>query len=127
MDQPTSIRRRLPRPRSDFGLAVSVDGVDSGLDTVDGRSIFLYLENSLVVGRPEATIGSGAPGLGAGQVAVVLAVNTGSGNFSVNQYIAIKHPNRGGSRRVRRTADPRRRHSVRPRVGSDGDGDIHAH
>ena len=76
-----------------FSLAIFAPGVDSGLDTVDGRSIFLYVENGLVVGRPETTIGSGAPGSGVGPVAIVLAVNGTNGNFSVNQYMAIEHGN----------------------------------
>ena len=76
-----------------FSLFLSAPGVDSGLNTVDGRSIFLYEENGLIVGRPEVTIGSGEPGVGVGPVAIVLSVNALSGNFSVNQYLAIQHAN----------------------------------
>src|SRR5262245_26978633 len=36
-----------------FSLAVSAAGVDSGLDTTDGTSIFLFKEGDLVVGRSE--------------------------------------------------------------------------
>ncbi len=34
-----------------YALSVSVQGVDSGLDATDGRSIFLYKEGNLIVGR----------------------------------------------------------------------------
>ncbi|HEX8031593.1 MAG TPA: DUF5801 repeats-in-toxin domain-containing protein, partial [Vicinamibacterales bacterium] len=34
-----------------FSLSVSAPGVDSGLDTTDGQSIFLFKEGDLVVGR----------------------------------------------------------------------------
>ncbi|MBR1179310.1 hypothetical protein JQ617_35470 [Bradyrhizobium sp. KB893862 SZCCT0404] len=66
-----------------FSLAVSAAGVDSGLDTTDGTSIFLFKEGSLVVGR----IGGAA-----GAAAFAVAINSTSGVVSVAQYASLKHP-----------------------------------
>ena len=67
-----------------FSLAVSAAGVDSGLDTTDGTSIFLFKEGDLVVGR----IGGAA-----GAAAFAVAINSTSGVVSVAQYASLKHPN----------------------------------
>ena len=73
-------------------MDISAPGVDSGVDTVDGRSIYLYLESGRVYGRAELAAGSGVgPGAGNGDVAFILSVNNVDGNFGVNQYLAIKH------------------------------------
>jgi hypothetical protein len=69
-----------------FSLAVSAAGVDSGLDTTDGTSIFLFKEGDLVVGR----IGGAA-----GAAAFAVAINSTSGVVSVAQYASIKHPTPG--------------------------------
>ncbi|MGY8637511.1 DUF5801 repeats-in-toxin domain-containing protein [Bradyrhizobium sp. 14AA] len=66
-----------------FSLDVSAAGVDSGLDTTAGTSIFLFKEGSLVVGR----IGSAA-----GAAAFAVAINSTSGVVSVAQYASLKHP-----------------------------------
>jgi hypothetical protein len=66
-----------------FSLAVSVAGVDSGLDTTDGTSILLFKEGNLVVGR----IGGAA-----GAAAFAVAINSTSGVVSVAQYASLKHP-----------------------------------
>ena len=34
-----------------YGLIISSQGVDSGVDTTAGESIFLFAENGLIVGR----------------------------------------------------------------------------
>ncbi|MBR0711925.1 beta strand repeat-containing protein [Bradyrhizobium liaoningense] len=71
-----------------FSLAVSAAGADSGLDTTDGTSIFLFKEGDLVVGR----IGSAA-----GAAAFAVAINSTSGVVSVAQYASLKHPTGGAS------------------------------
>ncbi|CAN7634698.1 DUF5801 repeats-in-toxin domain-containing protein [Pararhizobium sp. LjRoot238] len=71
-----------------FSLAVSAAGVDSGLDTTDGTSIFLFKEGDLVVGR----IGGAA-----GQTAFAVAINSATGVVSVAQYASILHPTPGAS------------------------------
>src|SRR5215475_10795833 len=63
-----------------FSLAVSAAGVDSGLDTTNGTSIFLFKEGDLVVGR----IGGAA-----GQAAFAVAINSTSGVVSVAQYASL--------------------------------------
>src|SRR5262249_54450837 len=66
-----------------FSLAVSAAGVDSGLDTTDGHSIFLFKEGSLGVGRIDNA---------AGAAAFAVAINSTSGVVSVAQYASLKHP-----------------------------------
>jgi len=66
-----------------FSLAVFAAGVNSGLDTTDGTSVFLFKEGDLVVGR----IGGAA-----GAAAFAVAINSTSGVVSVAQYASIKHP-----------------------------------
>src|SRR5215831_4353214 len=66
-----------------FSLDVSAAGVDSGLDTTNGTSIFLFKEGSLVVGR----IGGAG-----GAAAFAVAINSTSGVVSVAQYASLKHP-----------------------------------
>jgi len=67
-----------------FSLAVSAAGVDSGLDTTDGQSIFLFKEGDLVVGR----IGSAA-----GAAAFAVAIDSVTGVVSTAQYASLFHPN----------------------------------
>jgi hypothetical protein len=69
-----------------FSLAASAPGVDFGLDTTDGTSIFLFKEGDLVVGR----IGGAA-----GAAAFAVAINSTSGVVSVARYASIKHPTPG--------------------------------
>src|SRR5262249_30598859 len=66
-----------------FSLDVSAAGVDSGLDTTNGTSIFLFKEGDLVVGR----IGGAG-----GAAAFAVAINSTSGVVSVAQYASLKHP-----------------------------------
>ena len=75
--------RRGARRTTAFSLAVFAAGVNSGLDTTDGTSIFLFKEGDLVVGR----IGGAA-----GAAAFAVAINSTSGVVSVAQYASIKHP-----------------------------------
>src|SRR5262249_52216075 len=58
-------------------------GVDSGLDTTAGTSIFLFKEGNLVVGR----IGSAA-----GAAAFAVAIDSATGVVSTAQYASLKHP-----------------------------------
>ena len=66
-----------------FSLAVSAAGVDSGLDTTNGTSIFLVKEGDLVVGRIGSAVGAAA---------FAVAINSTSGVVSVAQYASLKHP-----------------------------------
>ncbi|MGQ7829465.1 DUF5801 repeats-in-toxin domain-containing protein [Altererythrobacter sp. Z27] len=71
-----------------FSLDVSSVGVDSGLDTTEGASIYLYKEGDLIVGRV---------GDANGEAAFAIAVDADSGEISVAQYLSISHPTGGAS------------------------------
>jgi T1SS-143 domain-containing protein len=58
------------------------EGIDSGLDTTEGDSIFLFKEGELVVGR----VGSQG-----GDAAFALHID-GFGRVSIAQYKSLKHP-----------------------------------
>ena len=77
-------------PNSVFGLNV-VDGTDSGLNATDGRSIYLYHQGNLIVGR-EGDVGTDAPNA-AGPVALAFSIDSGTGTLTVAEYTAIQHPN----------------------------------
>lgn len=66
------------------------NGIDSGLDATDGRSVFLYKEGSLVVGR-EGTSGGTADSNG--KVAFAISLDGSSGVLTVAEYIALYHHN----------------------------------
>ncbi|WP_218572198.1 DUF5801 repeats-in-toxin domain-containing protein, partial [Pseudomonas xionganensis] len=59
------------------------DGTDSGLETTDGQSIFLYKEGDLVVGRVGASDGPAA---------FAVSIDADSGVLSVAQYLSLHHP-----------------------------------
>ncbi len=68
----------------------SATGVDSGLKTTAGLTIWLFQEGDIVVGR----VGSGATGEtpnGGGAVAFAVAIQN-DGDLQVAQYLALKHP-----------------------------------
>jgi len=73
-----------------FSLKISANGVDSGLDATDGRSIFLYKEGALIVGR-EGTAGGMADANGA--VAFAIALDSATGVLTVAEYTALHHAN----------------------------------
>jgi hypothetical protein len=73
---------------TDISLAITGgDGADSGLDTTDGTSIFLYDNNGVIEGRV---------GGETGDVAFALSVDN-SGQVTVAQYESLWHPTPGGS------------------------------
>ena len=87
------------KPGADFAGAVTSievvyssgngNGTNSDLDTTDGRSIFLYKEGKLIVGRAETSVGSGANPQG--DVAFALTIDN-SGTLTVAQYLSLHHP-----------------------------------
>jgi VCBS repeat-containing protein len=76
-----------------LSLKVSSTGVNSGLDTMAGSSIFLYKEGDVVVGRVGSGIGGNTPNP-AGAVAFVVSIDT-DGKLNVAQYLSIHHDNTG--------------------------------
>ncbi|WP_439889384.1 DUF5801 repeats-in-toxin domain-containing protein [Pseudomonas sp. MBLB4123] len=76
-----------------YGLKVSAQGVDSGLDdSLTGQDILLYLEGGNVVGK----VGSAS-----GAVAFSVSVNSGTGAVTLDQARAVLHsPNSGPDQAV---------------------------
>ncbi|OAF19403.1 DUF5801 repeats-in-toxin domain-containing protein [Bradyrhizobium neotropicale] len=73
-----------------FVLNVSASGVDSGLDATDGRSVFLFKEGNLIVGREglaDGTVDSG------GKVAFAISIDSATGVLTVAEYTALYHHN----------------------------------
>jgi hypothetical protein len=71
-----------------FSLNVSSAGVDSGLDTTSGQSIFLFKEGNLIVGRV---------GGAGGDAAFALAIDPATGVVSMVEYLSILHTNTGSA------------------------------
>lgn len=61
------------------------DGTNSGLMTTDGKEIFLFLENGLIVGRVDNATG---------QIAFAVAIDQ-NGGVSIAQYLSLEHPQAG--------------------------------
>ncbi|MGL4396124.1 MAG: DUF5801 repeats-in-toxin domain-containing protein [Hyphomicrobium sp.] len=74
-------------------VAPATVGIDSGLDVVDGRSVYLYQLGALVVGRIETTLGSGPNAAGA--IAFAVSIDSTTGAISLAQYAPIKHDDLG--------------------------------
>ena len=64
-----------------LGIIGGLNGTDSGLDTTEGTSILLYLENGVIVGRV---------GGESGPAAFAIHINQ-DGEISVAQWLSIKH------------------------------------
>ena len=74
-----------------FSLDVSApNGVDSGLDATDGRSVFLFKEGNLIVGR-EGTAGDTTDANGS--VAFAISLDSSTGQLTVAEYTALYHHN----------------------------------
>ncbi|WP_336985688.1 beta strand repeat-containing protein [Altererythrobacter aquiaggeris] len=71
-----------------ISLTLSANGVDSGLDTTDGTSIFLFKEGAVVVGR----IGANATVAATGVAAFAVGIES-DGTLGLVQYLSIRHTN----------------------------------
>ena len=71
-----------------YALALSSAGVDSGVDTSSGQSIFLYQEGNLIVGRV---------GNASGEAAFAIAIDAVTSQISMIQYLSLSHPNSGNA------------------------------
>jgi VCBS repeat-containing protein len=78
-----------PGTTTTYALAVSAQGVDSGLNLTDGTSVFLFLEDGLVVGRA----GTDATDAADNPAAFALAIDATTGQVSMVQYLSLQHPN----------------------------------
>jgi hypothetical protein len=66
---------------TEFGLSLSIEGADSGLQTTDGTSILLYNNNGVIEGR----VG--------GVVAFSLEIDSATGKVTLTQFLSLYHPN----------------------------------
>ncbi|WP_212488921.1 DUF5801 repeats-in-toxin domain-containing protein [Bradyrhizobium liaoningense] len=73
-----------------FALNVSTSGVDSGLDATDGRSVFLFKEGNLIVGREGLADGTADS---SGKVAFAISIDSATGVLTVAEYTALYHHN----------------------------------
>jgi len=72
----------------DLSLAiVGGDGTDSGLETTDGTTIYLYVENGLIVGRMADSNGDADAN---GDAAFAIGID-GLGGVSIVQYLSLAH------------------------------------
>ncbi len=76
-----------------ISLDVSGVGASSGLQTTNGRNIFLYKEGNLIVGRASTSPGGTANPSGA--IAFAIAIDGTTGVTTVAQYLSIKHDDVG--------------------------------
>ena len=75
------------------GGAAGNGTVDSGLDTTDGHSIYLFQENGLIVGRVDADNSGSASATD--PAAFAIAINPTTGELYVAQYLSLDHPTEG--------------------------------
>ncbi|WGD49493.1 DUF5801 repeats-in-toxin domain-containing protein [Bradyrhizobium sp. CB1650] len=75
-----------------FALTLSQSGVDSGLQTTEGREIFLFLENGVIVGRYDSPNDGNTVVNGSDPAAFAIAIDPTTGQVSVAQYVSLNHP-----------------------------------
>ncbi|KRR21582.1 DUF5801 repeats-in-toxin domain-containing protein [Bradyrhizobium retamae] len=74
------------------------NGTNSGLETTDGRDIYLFKEGDLIVGRYDGPdSGSGTTNTGNDPAAFAIAIDPVTGKVSVVQYVSLEHNNAGGA------------------------------
>ncbi len=73
-----------------YELDIPGAGTPSGVQTTDGKDIFLFEEGNVVVGR----VGNGGPDA-AGAVAFAVHVDGDDGDLQVAQFLSLKHPDTG--------------------------------
>jgi hypothetical protein len=81
-----------------YALSVAPGGVDSGVETTSGVRIFLYAGSGTTAGLILGRIGNdviGGPDTpnSGGAIAFALAVNPGTGEAFIAQYLSLKHGN----------------------------------
>ncbi len=75
------------------GGAAANGTVNSGLDTTDGRSIYLFQQNGLIIGRVDADNSGSASATE--PAAFAIAINPTTGELYVAQYLSLDHPMSG--------------------------------
>jgi T1SS-143 domain-containing protein len=75
-----------------FALTLGHDGMDSGLKTTEGREIFLFLENGVIVGRYDAPNDGNTTVNHSDPAAFAIAIDPATGQVSLAQYVSLNHP-----------------------------------
>ncbi|MEH2570888.1 T1SS-143 domain-containing protein [Bradyrhizobium sp. AZCC 1577] len=72
------------------------NGTNSGLETTDGKDIYLFKEGDLIVGRYDGPdSGSSSTNTGSDPAAFAIAIDPVTGKVSVVQYVSLEHNNTG--------------------------------
>ncbi|MDE5452826.1 VWA domain-containing protein [Bradyrhizobium sp. CSA112] len=70
------------------------NGTNSGLETTDGKDIYLFKEGDLIVGRYDGPdSGSSTTNTGSDPAAFAIAIDPVTGKVSVVQYVSLEHNN----------------------------------
>jgi T1SS-143 domain-containing protein len=75
-----------------LSVAATPGGVDSGLATTDGREIYLFNENGIIVGRYDAPHDGNTTVDGTDPAAFAITINQTTGVISVAQYVSLDNP-----------------------------------
>lgn len=74
-----------------YSLVVGPNGVDSGVDTTDGKSVWLFQgPNGIIVGREGSGADGSTPNAG-GKIVFAISIDS-DGELTVVQYDSLKHP-----------------------------------
>ncbi|TKW78136.1 MAG: hypothetical protein DI543_12010, partial [Bradyrhizobium icense] len=75
-----------------FSLTLSSNGTDSGINTTDGTSIFLFKEGDLIVGRYDGPDNDHTTtNNGTDPAAFAIAIDPVTGKVSIVQYVSLEH------------------------------------
>jgi hypothetical protein len=68
------------------------NGTDSGLKTTEGREIYLFLENGVIVGRYDSPNDGNMSVTHSDPAAFAIAIDPATGQISLAQYVSLSHP-----------------------------------
>ena len=80
-----------------FALTLPSNGVDSGLKTTEGREIFLFQENGVIVGRYDAPNDGNTTVNQSDPAAFAITIDLATGQISLAQYVSLNHPEQATS------------------------------
>jgi len=75
-----------------FSLTLPSNGIDSGLKTTEGREIFLFQENGVIVGRYDAPNDGNTTVNQSDPAAFAITIDPATGQISLAQYVSLNHP-----------------------------------
>ena len=80
-------------PNAQFELVINGDGpVFSGLKTTEGREIYLFVEDGLIVGRYDSPYDGNGDVTGSDPAAFAIAIDPNTGQVYVAQWVSLWHP-----------------------------------